>query len=111
MGSLNTVGGDMTIETTGSGTFDVSGADVEGDTSLTTDGYTEVDAATAGGETAVTMLNSEATMEVTLPDGAFPRPIRSPSASRSCPAAAWRPSAARRSPTWKPMPSILRSRR
>ena len=42
-----------------------------GDTSLTTDGYTEVDAATAGGETAVTMLNSEATMEVTLPDGAF----------------------------------------
>ena len=71
MGSLNTVGGDLTIETTGSGTFDVSGADVEGDTSLTTDGYTEVDAATAGGETAVTMLNSEATMEVTLPDGAF----------------------------------------
>ena len=66
-----TVGGDLTIETTGSGTFDVSGADVEGDTSLTTDGYTEVDAATAGGETAVTMLNSEATMEVTLPDGAF----------------------------------------
>ena len=61
----------MTIETTGNGTFDVSGADVEGNTSLTTDGYTEVDAATAGGETAVTMLNSEATMEVTLPDGAF----------------------------------------
>jgi hypothetical protein len=66
-----TVGGDITIETTGSGTFDVSGADVEGNTSLTTDGYTEVDAATAGGETAVTMLNSAATMEVTLPDGAF----------------------------------------
>ena len=61
----------MTLETTGSGTFDVDGADVEGDTSLTTDGYTEVDAATAGGATAVTMLNSEATMEVTLPDGTF----------------------------------------
>ena len=68
---LASVGGDLTIETTGSGTFDVDGADVAGDTSLTTDGYTEVDAATAGGETAVTMLNSEATMEVTLPDGAF----------------------------------------
>jgi hypothetical protein len=66
-----TVGGDMTIETTGSGTFDVSGADVEGNTSLTTDGYTEVAAQTAGGETAVTMFNSAATMEVTLPDGAL----------------------------------------
>ncbi|MEX2170757.1 MAG: hypothetical protein WD851_15680 [Pirellulales bacterium] len=65
------VGGDLTIETTGSGTFDVSGAAVGGNTDLTTDGYTEVAAATAGGQTAVTMLNSEATMEVTLPDGAF----------------------------------------
>jgi hypothetical protein len=69
--ALDSVGGDLTIETTGSGTFDIGGADVEGNTSLTTDGYTQVDAATAGGATAVTMLNSEATMEVTLPDGAF----------------------------------------
>ena len=42
-----------------------------GDISLTTDGYTTVAASTAGGETAVTMINNEATMEVTLPDGAF----------------------------------------
>jgi hypothetical protein len=69
--SLASVGGDLTVETAGTGTYDVSGADVEGDTSLTVDGYTAVAAATAGGETAVTMLNSEATMEVTLPDGAF----------------------------------------
>ena len=71
VGSLTTVGGDMTIETTGSGTFDVSSAAVGGNTDLTTDGYTEVAGATTGGATAVTMLNSEATMEVTLPDGAF----------------------------------------
>ncbi|MEX2169251.1 MAG: hypothetical protein WD851_08065 [Pirellulales bacterium] len=67
-----TVGGDLTIETTGSGTFDVAGADVEGDTSLTAGGYTQVAAATAGGETAVTMLNSEATMELVLRTGTFP---------------------------------------
>jgi hypothetical protein len=69
--SLDTVGGDLTIETAGSGTFDVDGADVEGDTSLSTTGYTEVDAATAAGQTALTMINSQATMEVMLPDGAF----------------------------------------
>ncbi len=71
LGSLTSVGGDLMVETTGSGTFVLSGADVDGDTSITASGYTEVAAATAGGETAVTMFNNEATMEVTLPDGAF----------------------------------------
>ena len=71
MGSLGSVTGSITLETTGSGTFDVSGAEVDGDTSLTTDGYTTVDASTADGSTAVTMINDEATMEVALPDGAF----------------------------------------
>jgi hypothetical protein len=38
---------------------------------LTADGYTSVEAATAEGSTAITMINNAATMEVTLPDGAF----------------------------------------
>ncbi|HBO43652.1 MAG TPA: hypothetical protein DD670_06925 [Planctomycetaceae bacterium] len=71
MNALNTVSGDLTLETTGAGTFDINGATVEGDTSLTTEGYTEIAAGTAGGETSVTMLNGEATMEMTLPVGAF----------------------------------------
>ncbi len=72
MSALTTVGGDLTIETTGTGVFDMSGADVAGDASITTDGYSEVGAATAGGETAVTMINGPATMELVLPAGAFP---------------------------------------
>ncbi len=72
LGSLETVDGDLTIETTGSGVFDTSGADVAGDTYITADGYSEVGAATAGGQTAVTMINGPATMELVLPAGAFP---------------------------------------
>ena len=72
MSSLATVGGDLTIETTGTGVYDVGGADVTGDTSITTDGYSEVDAATADGQTAVTLINGAATMELVLPAGAFP---------------------------------------
>jgi hypothetical protein len=72
LSSLASVGGDLTVETAGSGTFDVDGADVEGDTSLTTTGYTAVDAATAASQTALAMINGEATMELVLPDGAFP---------------------------------------
>ncbi len=72
MSALTTVSGGLTIETTGTGVYDVSGADVSGDTSITADGYSEVDAATADGQTAVTMINGAATMELTLPAGAFP---------------------------------------
>jgi hypothetical protein len=68
--SLQNVTGNMTIESTGTGTFSTT-ADVAGATSLTLDGYTTVEASTADGSTAVTMINNEATMEVTLPDGAF----------------------------------------
>ena len=69
--SLTSAGGDVTLDTTGSGIFDLSSAAVGGDTSLTTDGYDEVDAMTAAGQTAVTMVNGAATMELVLPDGAF----------------------------------------
>jgi hypothetical protein len=65
------VSGDLTLETSGAGTLDLGGAEVGGDTSVTASGYTGVSAATAMGDTSVTMINSEATMEVTLPDGAF----------------------------------------
>ena len=72
MSALTTVSGGMDIETTGIGGLDLSGADVAGDTTITTDGYSEVDAATADGQTAVTMINGPATMELVLPAGAFP---------------------------------------
>jgi hypothetical protein len=65
------VGGSLTLESTGGGTLELDDIDVGGDTSVTADGYATVDAATADGSTAVTMINNEATMEVTLPDGAF----------------------------------------
>jgi hypothetical protein len=72
MSALTTVSGDLTVETTGTGTFNVGGADVSGDTSITADGYSEVDAATADGQTAISMINGAATMELVLPAGAFP---------------------------------------
>jgi len=72
MSALTTVTGDLDIETTGTGGFDLSAADVSGDSSITTDGYSEVGGATAGGQTAVTMINGPATMELVLPAGAFP---------------------------------------
>jgi hypothetical protein len=72
MSALATVGGDLTIETTGTGVYDMSGADVSGNTSITVDGYSEVAAATADGQTAVSMINGAATMELVLPAGAFP---------------------------------------
>jgi hypothetical protein len=72
MSALTTVTGDLNVETTGAGELVVGPADVSGDTSITTDGYSEVDAATADGQTAVTMINGPATMELVLPAGAFP---------------------------------------
>jgi hypothetical protein len=67
------VTGSLTLETSGAGTgtLVLDDVDVGGDTSITADGYTTVDAATADGTTIVTMNNNAATMEVTLPDGAF----------------------------------------
>jgi hypothetical protein len=72
MSALTTVSGDLTIETTGTGAFNVGSADVSGDTSITADGYSEVVAATADGQTAVSMINGPATMDLVLPAGAFP---------------------------------------
>jgi hypothetical protein len=72
LGSITTVSGSLTLETTGSGAFDAGNGQVGGDLDLTTDGYSEVDAMTAAGETAVTMLSGAATMEMVLPEGTFP---------------------------------------
>jgi hypothetical protein len=71
MSSLGSVTGNITLESTGTGTFSIGSADVTGNVDLGLNGYTSIDASTAGGSTAVTMINHEATMEVTLPDGAF----------------------------------------
>ncbi len=65
------VSDDLTIETTGTGLLALGDADVGGNLDLTIDGYTVVNAATAGGSTGITMINQEATMEVTLPGGTF----------------------------------------
>lgn len=72
MSALTTVSGDLIIETASIGGLDVSSAHVGGDASITADGYSEVDAATADGQTAVTMINGAAAMELVLPAGAFP---------------------------------------
>jgi hypothetical protein len=66
-----TVTGNMTLETTGTGNLELGDADVTGNLNLNLDGYTGVAASTGGGETGVLIINNEATMEVTLPDGAF----------------------------------------
>lgn len=70
--SLGDVGGDLTIESTGDGAFDVGSGEVGGDLDLSIDGYTGVEAPIADGQTAVTMVNSQATVELVLPTGAFP---------------------------------------
>jgi hypothetical protein len=92
VGSVTTIGGDLTITNNGSATVDAnSSLTVSGDLSLTTtgngsvnigqaggdldlglSGYTEVNTQTAGGQTAVTMAGGVAKMEMVLPDGAFP---------------------------------------
>ncbi len=86
LSSLTSVGGSVSIDTTGEGTFDLGNAAVGGDLSLNTDGYHEVDAMTAGGETAVTMVNGAATMELVLPDGAFAADDHVPFSVRELPA-------------------------
>lgn len=67
-----TVAGNLTLETTGAGTLDLGSPDVSGNLDLTADGYTTVEATTAAVQTALTMINSEATMEMVAPTGAFP---------------------------------------
>jgi hypothetical protein len=69
--SLGSVTGNITIESTGTGTFSTGSGDVSGNIDLTLDGYTTVSTTTGGGATGIIMINNEATMEVTLPDGAF----------------------------------------
>ena len=61
--SLENVTGNNTLESTGTGTFS-TGARRNRQCDLTLDGYTTVEASTAGGSTVVTMINNEATMEV-----------------------------------------------
>ncbi len=66
------VGGNLTLETTGSGAFDAGNGQIGGSVDLSATGYDEVDAMTAAGQTAVTMLSGAATMEMVVPEGAFP---------------------------------------
>lgn len=65
------VTGSLTLESTGTGNLDLGDATVGGDSNVTAEGYTTVEATTAAGATAVTMINDAATMEVALPNGAF----------------------------------------
>ncbi len=72
IGANTTISGNLTLETTGAGMVDLGGVAVGGNSNVTADGYTTVEGNTAAGQTAVAMINSEATMEVVLPTGAFP---------------------------------------
>jgi hypothetical protein len=72
LGALTTVSGSLNLETTGSGVFDAGMGQIGGSLDLTATGYDEVDAMTAAGQTAVTMINGAATMEMVVPEGAFP---------------------------------------
>ena len=77
LGSLASVRGNLTVETTSpavGGTLNIGGASVRGDTSLVARGYSTVSAATAAGKTALTMVNGAATMELRLPMGSFASP-------------------------------------
>jgi hypothetical protein len=71
MSSLDSVTGNITLESTGTGSFSIGSPEVTGEVELTLTGYTTVSASTGGGATGVIMINNEATMEVTRPDGAF----------------------------------------
>jgi hypothetical protein len=69
--SLGSVAGSITIESSGMGTFSMSTGNVAGSAELALNGYWAVEATTAGDTTHVTLVNNAATMEVSLPDGAF----------------------------------------
>jgi len=63
------VSGDLNLQSTGTGVFNVGQAGGDLDLGLT--GYSQVNAQTAAGQTAVTMVGGAAKMELVLPDGAF----------------------------------------
>ena len=75
LAALAEVGGDLTLDTTGSGNLDLTGTNVSGDLDLETAGYGGVSGNTAGGETSVSNATAEAVMSVTLPSGAFTTPV------------------------------------
>jgi|GEM_PF-6472539 len=71
---LDSVGGNVDVSTTGA-SLDLTGVAVAGNTSLAGDGTTLVDTQTAGGSTAVSLVNGLASASVVLPTGAFPSPV------------------------------------
>jgi hypothetical protein len=75
LGSLTTVGGNLTLESCGTGTFSPGPAAAGGNTTLTTAGYTTVSGTTATGTTTVSNATAEALMTVQLPAGSFTTPV------------------------------------
>jgi hypothetical protein len=72
---LNTVSGDVNIESTGSGTFSIGDGSPAGEVDLVLIGYTSLSGATAGGQTSITNETAEARMSVELPGGAYVTPV------------------------------------
>ena len=75
LGSLTDVGGNLTVETEGAGTFDPGPVSSGGNTNLTTEGYDAVSATTAAGDTSVQNERAEATMRAELPAGTYATPV------------------------------------
>lgn len=75
VGGLQEVSGNVTIDSSGTGTFTLGDGSPAGNLDLDLNGYTSVSGSTAGGETSVSNATAEAVMSAQLPDGAFTTPV------------------------------------
>ncbi|MGH2806881.1 MAG: Ig-like domain-containing protein, partial [Actinomycetota bacterium] len=66
-----TVGGDLTLESTGTGNLTLGSTDTIGNLTLEGTGYDELGGTTAEGDTTIQNTRGDATMRVHLPDGTF----------------------------------------
>jgi hypothetical protein len=75
MSASTDVGGDATIETTGTGTFDMGDGTVTGDATLDATGYTDMSGNTPGGALDLTATQPEAVMHMQIQAATFATPV------------------------------------
>ena len=75
LGALTAVGGDLKVESRGTGAFAAGPAAPGGDTTLTLDGYATMAATTAIGTTTVENARADAVMRAAIPSAAFVTPV------------------------------------
>ena len=75
MSSGTDVGGNLTVETTGTGSFDMGDGTVTGDATLDATGYTDMSGNTPGGDLDLTATRAEAVMHLQIQAATFATPV------------------------------------